>query len=165
MKRKWLLAGLVAVAVGCDSMSHTESNALGGTAIGAGIGALAGHALGNTGAGAAIGAATGLVAGGLTGAAQDRRDERRVAAAPAYANAHPPVSLQDVVQMTHQHIPEDIIIRQIDTTNSVYSLSVDDIAYLRGNGVNDRVIGYMQARRGAVVVQPVPAPATRVYVV
>ncbi len=49
--------------VGCDGMSHTEQNVLGGAAIGAIGGAAIGSISGNAGAGALIGAGVGAVGG------------------------------------------------------------------------------------------------------
>ncbi len=151
MKSKlWLLAFLPLLATGCSGMNNTERGALAGGGIGGligtGIGAVTGHA----GAGAAIGAGTGALLGGLAGSDADRDDRR----AKQYAAAHPPMGIADVVSMTHNHISEEIIIRQIDTTNSAFQLTSDDIVYLRSQGVSDRVIGFMQARRVAQV-QPV----------
>ena len=39
----------------------------------------------------------------------------------------------------NQHTPPDIIIRQIETTNSYYNLTAQDLTYLRQNGVPDMV--------------------------
>jgi hypothetical protein len=60
-----LMIPVVAVAfmVGCDGMSHTEQNVLGGAAIGALGGAAIGSLSGNAGAGALIGAGVGGVGG------------------------------------------------------------------------------------------------------
>lgn len=49
--------------VGCDGMSHTEQNVLGGAAIGAIGGAAIGSISGNAGEGALIGAGVGAVGG------------------------------------------------------------------------------------------------------
>lgn len=49
--------------VGCDGMSHTEQNVLGGAAIGAIGGAAIGSISGNAGSGALIGAGVGAVGG------------------------------------------------------------------------------------------------------
>ena len=53
---------------GCETqLSETESGALAGSALGAGLGAIVGEQHGEAGAGTAIGAGTGAVAGGLIG--------------------------------------------------------------------------------------------------
>lgn len=58
-----LIAGLT--LVGCDGMSHTEQNVLGGAAIGTLGGAAIGAATGNAGRGALIGAGVGALGGYL----------------------------------------------------------------------------------------------------
>jgi outer membrane protein OmpA-like peptidoglycan-associated protein len=61
--------------IGCQSMSRTQKGALGGAAVGAGMGALIGNQSGNAGRGALIGGATGAVSGGLIGNYMDRQAE------------------------------------------------------------------------------------------
>lgn len=175
MKKRLIIGALLLSICGCESMNNTEKGIVGGGLVGGGLGTLVGAAAGRPGLGAAVGAGLGAGLGGLAGKAEDRADARADARARAFANAHPPVTLQDVVQMTHQHIPEDIILRQMDTTHSYYNLQVADITYLRQNGVSDRVIGVMQSRRppmvqyvrpvgGAVYVYEPPPPPVSVGV-
>jgi outer membrane protein with glycine zipper len=173
--KRWLGAVVILGACGCNSMNNTEAGALGGGAIGAGAGALLGAATGHAGAGAAIGAGVGAVTGGLIGHSEDRAEDRQKKAAADWAAQNPPLGLPDVVQMTQQHISEDIIIRQMEVTRSYYNLRPEDITYLKSQGVSDRIIYVMQSRRGgggAVVVQgqpyylvdPPPPPPVRVGV-
>ena len=64
---------------GCSEsapLSGREKGALGGGALGAGLGAIVGHATGNTGAGIAIGAGAGALTGGLIGNESDVSDSR-----------------------------------------------------------------------------------------
>lgn len=51
------------VLAGCDNMSHTDQNILGGAALGALGGTAIGAVAGNAGAGALIGAGVGAVGG------------------------------------------------------------------------------------------------------
>jgi hypothetical protein len=157
MKKKLVIGVLLAALSGCESMNNTEKGVVTGGLLGGGLGTLFGAAAGRPGLGAAVGAGLGAGLGGLAGKAEDRADARAEARTRAFANAHPPVTLQDVVQMTHQHIPEHLILQQIETTQSYYNLQVPDITYLRQNGVSDRVIGVMQTRRPPMVqyVRPV----------
>ena len=157
MNGKLWLSGLMAVSLcGCGTMNNTTSGAVGGGALGAGIGALAGAAVGRPLQGAAIGAGVGGLTGAAIGNTEDRAEKRQAQAAAAYAAAHPPVAINDIVQMTQQHLSEDLILNQIRTTNSYFSLTAADITYLREQGVGERVIFEMQNRRGPapVVVQP-----------
>lgn len=156
MRRKLILIALpVLFSTGCSGMSNTGKGALigGGTGglLGAGLGSLAG----NAGAGAAIGAGLGGLMGASVGSDADR-DERRAKAAAAHAAMNPPMTLQDVVHLAHNHTPDDLIIRQIDTTNSSFLLTAPDLTYLQSQGVSPRVIGYMQGRRAVAPVRPTP---------
>src|SRR6266481_83928 len=133
----------VLLACGCSSMSNTDRGVLGGGAIGAGTGALVGNALGHTGAGALIGAGVGAVTGGLIGHSEDKREERAEARAIAAANAKA-LGLTDVAQMTRAGVSEGVIISQIRTSPTVFSLSATDIVWLKEQGVGDHIINEMQ---------------------
>lgn len=172
--RRLAVTALVAALLpcGCASLNHTEKGALGGAGLGGVAGGIIGHQLGDTAAGAAIGAGLGGIAGGLTGHAIDeseRKTDARIQAAAAQARA--PLGLTDVIQMTQQHISDDLIINQIRASGSVYTLSPNDIYLLKSNGVSDAVIREMQAtgyrppRRVYSEVPVYPAPVCeRVYV-
>lgn len=169
MKRLRFVAAAVltaGLACGCSSLSHGENGALAGGAIGAGTGAIVGHALGHTGGGALIGAGAGALAGGLIGHAEDKKEERAVAAATAAAR--PPLGIVDVVQMAQQHVSDDLIISNIRSTGSVYHLSAQDTIWLKQNGVSDRVVQEMMAtasRYPPRVYSATPVYAQPVYVV
>jgi len=164
------IAPLVCVN-GCASMSNTEKGTLAGGGIGAGTGAIIGSATHNTGAGALIGGAVGALAGGLTGHAIDdseKKQDAKLAAATA-PPAQAPLRLEDVVQMAHNHIGDEIIINQIRTSGAIFTLSAPDLNYLKENGVSDTVIAEMQntvyrcPRRvytpaPVVFVEPAPPP-------
>ena len=167
------LAGLLPLMClnGCQSMSNTDKGVLAGGGIGAGTGAVIGSATHNTGAGALIGGAVGALAGGLTGAAIDdseRKQDAKLAAATA-PPAHGPLRIEDVAQLARDHISDEVIVNQIRTSATVYRLTVDDINYLKQNGVSDLVIAEMQntvyrcPRRvytaaPVVLVEPGPPP-------
>jgi len=163
MKAKRWLSGLLVLGMGgCSSMNNTESGALGGGVLGAGLGALVGAATGHAAAGAAIGAGAGAVTGGLIGNSQDQAEARQKQAATNWAAAHPPVAINDIVQMTQQHISDDIIINQIRSTYSAYALTAADISFMKQQGVSDRVIECMQS---SVVPVSMVVPGRSVYVV
>ena len=74
-----VIIGFAATLFGCSEsspLSGREKGALGGGALGAGLGAIVGHATGNTGAGIAIGAGAGALTGGLIGNESDVNDKR-----------------------------------------------------------------------------------------
>src|SRR5947209_940011 len=134
-------------AGGCSTMSHTAEGAAVGGAAGAGIGGLIGAANhGKVGQGALIGGLAGAAIGGLVGNEKDMQ-EKKAAEARAYAAAHPPVTVDDVIRLTQDRTPEGVIINQIRTTNSIYTLSTEDVEKLNANGVSQAVIMEMQNRR------------------
>src|ERR1700758_3011879 len=120
MKRKTLFTGVLLLTCGCTGLENTDRGAatggiLGGI-LGLGVGAVTHHPL----AGAAIGAGAGALAGGAIGNAEDRAQAKAAAAAVA---AHPPLSLEDVARMSQQHVSDYLIINEIRSTNSFYSLN------------------------------------------
>src|SRR5439155_8696205 len=120
----------------------TAGGVIGGL-LGLGVGAVTHHPL----AGAAIGAGAGALTGGAIGNAQDRAEARAEARAVAAERAaHPPLSLEDVARMSQQHISDGLIINQIRTTNSFYSLNSEHVIWLRQVGVSEAVIAEMQSR-------------------
>jgi hypothetical protein len=167
----WILRGLALVPglllCGC-ALTGGEKGALVGGGLGAGTGALVGSAVGHPGVGALVGGGVGAVAGAVTGDAIDRSEQRGQARLAAATAAPPPgpLGVTDVVQMTHQHISDDIIVGQIRATNSVYHLSSQDIIWLKENGVSDLVIREMQTtacRAPRRYYAPAPAYAPVVY--
>lgn len=168
--KKLLCLGLVVLAGGgCSSMNNTQAGALGGGLIGAAAGTIVGAATGHPGAGAAIGTAAGAGIGALAGHSQDKAEARQAKAqadaAAAYAATHPPMSIADVVSLTHSHVSPKLIIDQIRATNSYYNLTPADITYLQQQGVSEQVISVMISRRGPDAVYVQPRPTGHVYVV
>jgi hypothetical protein len=135
----------VLALTGCDSMSHTDAGILGGGLFGAAAGTIVGGALGRPGLGAAIGAGTGAIAGGAIGAHEDKVERKEAVAAAAAAAQRGPLGLQEIAQMSQQHVGDGVIIEQIRLSGYVYNLTVDQIIWLRQNGVSDVVIQEMQA--------------------
>ena len=163
-----VLAAVVTLfGAGCSSMSNTGKGALAGGGIGAVTGALVDRATGGKGgAGAIVGGAAGALVGGAIGNEEDQR-EKAALQARADATARQ-IGVEEVKQMAHQGLSEELIINQIRTTGSSYTLSAEDLRMLRENNVSDRVIMEMQNRRADAhprmryVHVPPPAP---VYVV
>ena len=67
MKKTAGFVTLCLFAMGCASATPTQQGALGGSAIGAGLGAIIGHQSGHTAEGALIGAAAGGLGGAVIG--------------------------------------------------------------------------------------------------
>ena len=61
------------------------------------------------------------------------------------AQASNQVTVQQIVDWTKQGVSSDEIISRIRTANPRYSLTADDIGYLKRQGVSQRVIETMQA--------------------
>jgi hypothetical protein len=158
--RRALFGGtLASVALACGCQTATGTGALAGGAIGAGLGGLLGGR--HSGAAALAGGAIGAGVGGLTGAAVDANRERKAAA--EVARRAP--TLEDVVRMTHENVPDSEIVTQIQTSGAVYQLTADQIIYLTQNGVHQPVVSALQgtAYRPARAVYVAPPPP--VYVV
>lgn len=73
MRNALTLLALLVFSTGCASTTPTQKGALGGSALGAGLGAIIGHQSGNTAEGALIGAAAGGLGGALIGDAMAGR--------------------------------------------------------------------------------------------
>lgn len=138
-----MLASTV-LAPGCQSLSPTENGALAGTGLGAASGAIIGSAVGRAGPGAIIGGALGMLGGALTGAGIESAERRQAARLAAVQAARPPLSMQEVVQLTQSGMSDGVIVEQIRTSGSVYRLSAADLLYLQNSGVREPVIKEMQ---------------------
>ncbi len=130
-----LLSIVVLTSAGCQSMSSE-------TKTGAGIGALTGAVLGGVIGhnddehgveGALIGGAAGAVAGGLIGNA--------VGDDGSSYNSY--LSVDQIIAMSKNGSPDDLIISEIKRTKSTYKLTASTITYLKNNNVSDAVIDFM----------------------
>ena len=128
------------------SRNNTGSGAL----MGGVIGAISGAAIGGSrhgGEDALIGAAVGALAGGLIGNSADREQEARWRAqAPlTYTRMAPraPLSIAEVKALAKAGVSDDVIIRQISASRTVFRLSAMDIIGLRDSGVSNPVVVHM----------------------
>ena len=163
-RNKWVVLALTCLpfANGCSNMNNTQADALGGGALGAAAGALIDRR--HPGTGAAVGGVLGAATGAAVGSQADA-DERRVKAAQAVAAAQgPPITLQQIADMVHQGIGDQVIVDKVRSSGYAYNLSVEQISWLHGNGVSDFVISEMQRTRH--YARPVygPGPYDPVYV-
>jgi hypothetical protein len=161
MKRKILCGTMLLVLCGCSSMNNTESGALGGGILGAGIGTLFGLACHHPVAGAAIGGAIGAGTGAVVGNAEDRAEKRQeIRQQQAYAAAQDAAAkaprLEDIVDLTKKGIAEENIINLIRNSGAYYQLNAQDVEYLTYNGVSPRVISELQARAPGQAIAPPP---------
>ncbi len=165
--KKWLpFAGLALLACfssGCESMSNTAKGGLVGGGLGAGLGAAAGG-----GKGALLGGIIGTGIGGLVGNDVDHQEKKQkeyeLAAAQSAASG-PRLGMTEVIQLTQQGLPENVIINQIRNTGSTFQLSVEDLRTLQANHVSPNVVGEMQNRPpvARVIRQPRPVVVYESY--
>lgn len=138
MRYAWMLLWIP--VAGCAT--HEGTGAAVGGLMGAGAGAIIGKAAGNTGAGALLGAGAGALTGAAIGNSEDRREHREAFMA-ANAPVGGPMSTADVIKLTQSNVAESTIIKQIQTTRTVFQLSPDDVVSLKSYGVSDNVINAM----------------------
>ena len=55
----------------------------------------------------------------------------------------PPLSINDVIALSQDSVSDEVIISQMEATNSYFRLTTDDILALRKAGVSDKVINAM----------------------
>jgi uncharacterized membrane protein YebE (DUF533 family) len=149
--RKVFLLGLcfvfVIASAGCQSSpNRAPEGALIGGVAGAGLGMIIGNQSKHRGEGRAEGALIGGALGALTGALagsqmQKNPQGQQPAAQPASPNQ---MSMQQIIDLSKQGAHEDVIVDRIRLTNSKFSLTPQDIDYLKQNGVSQKVINAMQ---------------------
>lgn len=133
-------AALSILLIGCSSKAGT--GALVGGAVGVGAGALIGG-----GGGAVIGGAAGAVGGAIIGAALEDSDrenlQRNSPGTLKRIDRGEPLSTSDIKNMSRNGISDDVIISQIQATQSTYYLNADQIVDLKNSGVSQKVINFM----------------------
>ena len=91
------------------------------------------------------------------------------AALPAPAPAAPPAAqpddarLTDVVKIVKSGISEPLIAEQIKQSGLTYKLTMNDLLYLKQNGVQDSVISALLATKDAEAKKAAAPPAETVY--
>ncbi|MDP3041724.1 MAG: glycine zipper domain-containing protein [Candidatus Omnitrophota bacterium] len=125
---------MVLVVCGCQTNKTrvAEGVGIGGT-VGAIAGGIIGFQSGHPFQGAAIGGAIGAGTGAVVGAQIKK---------PVQSSAQ--FTMQQIVDLSKQGVSSDEIIAKIKAANSRYSLTADDLGYLRKQGVSQRVIETMQ---------------------
>jgi hypothetical protein len=159
MKRQILCGTLLVMLCGCSSMNNTQSGALGGGLLGAGLGGLIGAAAHRPLEGALIGGALGTGTGALVGHAEDQAEKRQeirqaqaTAAAQQAAAAAP--RLPDIVAMTEHGVSPTNIINEIRGSGAYYELNSQDVIYLKDHNVSEDVIAELLNRNPHRTVGP-----------
>jgi hypothetical protein len=145
------------VAGGVVPLAYAQETKTGeGALVGGLLGAVAGGVIGKqkhkTTQGVLIGGAVGALGGAAVGsqmksgpAATTTPAASQPAAAVSQATpATSKVTMKQVIYWTEQGLPSDEIIARIKKTDSVFVLTADDIDYLQGQKVSQRVIEAMQ---------------------
>lgn len=134
------LVGMVFVLSACaENKTRIGEGAGIGGVLGAAAGGIIGHQSGRGVEGALIGGAVGAAGGAVVGAQIEKPKK------DAAATTEKPLTMQDVVDLTKKGASSDDIITKIKASNPKYSLTADDLEYLRKEGVSQRVIETMQA--------------------
>ncbi len=151
---------------GCQSPYKADQGALFGGLLGAGTGVAVGSALHNPGAGAAIGAGVGALSGAAVGGALDEQDAKNRAMIAQQLGSQVsanPVSIPDIVNMTHAGVDEELIVNHVRTHGVAAPMQAQDIIALQQQGVSKRVIAAMQEppirqAQPMVIQQGAPGP-------
>ncbi len=61
-----------------------------------------------------------------------------------------PYGVDDVLKLSRAQVGEDVIVNYVQNTGTIYNLSSQDIVYLKGQGVSDRVVNTMLDQRKRV---------------
>ncbi|HEV7736370.1 MAG TPA: hypothetical protein VGO47_03220 [Chlamydiales bacterium] len=126
----------------CNCSSNTGTGIIAGVTLGGGSGGLAGG-----GSGALIGSAVGAIGAGLIGAYLDEQDRRVMEKASPRTvdrmDRGDPLTLNDIIKLTHADVSDDTIIIYMQNTGSTYNLSQSQIRRLQDVGVSQNVIDYM----------------------
>jgi hypothetical protein len=160
---------------GCQAPNYSRNGTILGGLGGAGIGAAIGDKNHNALPGALIGGAVGAIAGNALGQSMDQ--DRAQAQQQAYAQGSAQqavrgaVTPQDVIAMSRSGLSEDVIATHVRTNGMTQTLQVNDLIYLRNQGVPDSVIKAMQqapsaqARYQAAYTAAIPPPPVAAPVV
>jgi hypothetical protein len=80
----------------------------------------------------------------------------------APANLSP--GLQEVLKLTQNHLPDEIVTAYVKNSGQSYSLTADDILYLNSQGVSQSVLSaLLQSRSAAPAMPATPAPPPMAY--
>jgi outer membrane lipoprotein SlyB len=132
---------LPALFTSCSTSTGT------GALVGGAAGATAGGLIAGSATGALIGGAVGAVGGGLIGASMDAQErdnmQRTSPRTMRKIDLGEPLTIKDVKNMSKAGLSDDLIISQIEATQSEFRLSASDIIDLKQAGVSQRVIEAM----------------------
>ena len=143
-----LCVALGLVSLGCQSnKTRVAEGAVIGGVLGAAAGGIIGHQSHHGAEGAGIGAAAGALTGALVGS-QIEKPGTSSSGSTAQSGAVNPnqMTMQQVVDLTKQGVNEAVIIDKIRLSGSRFTLTAEDVNYLKTQGVTQPVIDAMQGR-------------------
>lgn len=140
-----LSAGVALSAAGCqNAQTKAGEGAVIGGVLGAAAGGIIGHQSRHGGEGAAIGAAAGAITGAIVGSSIPKNPQ---ATTPVAQTTNPSqMSLQQVIDLSKQGVNENVIIDKIQLSNSKFTLTATETAYLKEQGVSQKIIDVMQSK-------------------
>ena len=159
----FLTLACCAMSAGCRSPYYGDRGALVGGLTGAAVGGAIGNDSGNALPGAIIGSAVGAITGGAIGDSidADLAQSRAEIEARMGRQMSGAVTTEDVVAMSRAGLSENVIATHIRANGVAQVPQVNDLIYLRSQGVGDYVIQAMQQGpppvAAAVYGPPVPA--------
>lgn len=137
----FIILMFVFIAAGCQTNKSRASEGAGiGGVVGAVTGGIIGYQSGHPIEGAAIGGAAGAGGGAIIGA----QIKKPTQDTQSQSQSSTQITIQQIVNWTKQGVSSDEIISKIKSSNPRYSLTADDIDYLKRQGVSQRVIETMQ---------------------
>ncbi|MCX5697649.1 MAG: glycine zipper domain-containing protein [Candidatus Omnitrophica bacterium] len=132
-------AAFLAALAGCETNKTRIAEGAGvGGAVGALAGGIIGYQSGHAVQGALIGGALGAGGGAAVGSQINKPNQ------PTQAAQTTPLSMTQIVNLSKQGTSSDEIINRIKASNSKFSLTTEDVDYLKKQGVSQRVIEAMQ---------------------
>lgn len=137
-----LSTGAILLTAGCqNAQTRAGEGAIIGGVLGAAAGGIIGHQSRHGGEGAAIGAAAGAITGAIVGSSMPKNQQTTT---PVVQTTNPSqMSLQQVIDLFKQGVNEKVIIDKIRLSNSRFTLTATDTAYLKEQGVSQKVIDVM----------------------
>ena len=141
MTRHFCLFVLAVFVLAVSGCAQNQTRVGEGAAIGGVLGAAAGEIIGHQNRHDL----TGVLVGGALGAAAGAAVGAQIEKPASNAQKVQPATLQQIVNWTKDGLSGDEIISRIKAGNSSYSLTADDVDYLKKQGVSQRVIETMQA--------------------
>lgn len=138
-------------------MNYAQRGALAGGLTGAGVGAAIGESGGDAVPGAILGGAVGALTGAVVGDGIDadraRQAEIEARIGRQLAGA---VTADDAIAMTRAGLSDEVITSHIRANGVAHPPGVNDLIYLRNQGVSDAVIKSLQSSPGPVAVVRAP---------